>query len=145
MARSTFHHVWAAGHRQDHLAPVTVLEPGQLGTDRVVASARFPDVGRMDDRHLDLLAADPVHLLADDLLDPLVHAESERQEGIDPGSELADVARPDEQPVRRHLGVGGIVAETREEEPGETHGAKNTRRGRRAIRGPATFRPCPPT
>ena len=47
------------GHGQDHVASVAVLEPGQLGPDRVVAAARPPDVGRVDDRHLDLLAADP--------------------------------------------------------------------------------------
>ena len=93
--------------------PAAVLEPGQLGPDRVVAAARLPDVGRVDDRHLHLLAADPVDLLADDLLDPLVDAEAERQQRVDPGAELADVARPDEQPVGRHLRVGGIVAERR--------------------------------
>ena len=109
------------GHRQDHVAAVAVLEPGQLGPDRVVAAARPPDVGRVDDRHLHLLAADPVHLLADDLLDALVDPEPERQQRVDPGAELADVAGPDEQPVRRHLGVGRVVAQGREEEVGQAH------------------------
>ena len=104
------------GHRQDHVASVAVLEPGQLGADRVVASARPPDVGRVDDRHLDLLAADPVHLLADDLLDPLVDPEAERQQRVDPGAELADVAGPDEEAMRRHLGIGRVVAQGREEQ-----------------------------
>ena len=104
------------GHGQDHLASVAVLEPGQLGTDRVVAPARLPDVGRVDDRHLDLLAADPVHLLADDLLDALVDPEPERQERVDARAELADVAGPDEEPVRRHLGIGRIVTQGREEQ-----------------------------
>ena len=46
------------GHGQDHVAAVAVLEPRHLGADRVVAAARSPDVGRVDDRHLHLLAAD---------------------------------------------------------------------------------------
>ena len=66
--------------------------------------------------------ADPVHLLADDLLDPLVDPEAERQQRVDPGAELADVARPDEQAMRRHLGIGRVVAERGEEELGESHG-----------------------
>ena len=49
------------GHREDHVAAAPILEPRQLRPDRVVAAARLPDVGRMDDRHLHLLAADPVH------------------------------------------------------------------------------------
>ena len=68
------------GHRQDHVPPVAVLEAGQLGADRVVAAARAPDVGRVDDRHLHLLPADPVLLLADDLLDAVVDALAERQQ-----------------------------------------------------------------
>ena len=121
------------GHRQDHVPAVAVLEPGQLRADRVVAPARPPDVGRVDDRHLHLLAADPVHLLADDLLDPLVDPEAERQERVDPRAELADVARPQEQAVRRHLRIGGVVAQGREEQLGETHGTKNTRPQTSAI------------
>jgi hypothetical protein len=117
------------GHRQDHVPAVTVLEPGQLRPDRGVATARLPDVGRVDDRHLDLLAADPVHLLADDLLDSLVDPEPERQQRVDPGPQLTDVTRPDEQPVGRHFGVGGIVAERSEEELAQAHGGKNSRRG----------------
>ena len=39
-----------------------------------------------------------------------------------PDAELADVARPDEQLVGRHLGLGRVVAERREEELGQAHG-----------------------
>ena len=85
------------GHRQDHVAPGSILEPSKLRPDRVIAAARAPHVGRVDDRHLHLLAADPVHLFADDLLDPLVDPETQRQERVDPRSELADIARPDQQ------------------------------------------------
>ena len=110
------------GHRQDHLAIGAVLEPDELGADLEVPAALLPQVGRMDDRHLHLLAADPVDLLADDLLDPLRHPEPERQEAVDAGAQLADVAGPDEQPVRRHLGLGRVVAERGEEQLAQAHG-----------------------
>ena len=122
------------GHREDHVAIGPVLEPDELGADRVVPSALLPDLGRVHDRHLHLLAADRIELLADHLLDALVDAEPERQEGIDAGPELADIASPDEEAMRRHLGVGRIVAKTREEEMAQAHGAKNTGGGTFAAR-----------
>ena len=109
------------GHREDHVPAVAILEPGQLRADRVVAAAGAPDVGRVDDRHLHLLAADRVLLLADDLLDPVVDPLAERQQRVDPRAELADVAGPEEQAMGRHLGIGGVVAQGREEELGESH------------------------
>ena len=70
----------------------------------------------MDDRHLDLLAADRVLLLADHLLDAVVDPLAERQQRVDPGAELADVAGANEQSMRGHLDIGGVVAERGEEE-----------------------------
>ena len=110
------------GHREDHVPVAAVLEPDQLRADLEVAPALLPDLGRVDDRHLHLLAADPIDLLADDLLDPVAHALAERQQRVDPGAELAQIAGPDEQAVRRHLGVGRIVAERGEEQVAQAHG-----------------------
>ena len=64
--------------------PLRSLNRASSGPIFVVAAALPPEVGRMDDRHLHLLAADRVHLLADDLLDPLVDPEAERQQRVDP-------------------------------------------------------------
>ena len=102
--------------------PLRSLKRRQLRADRVVPAARPPDVGRVDDRHLHLLAADPVLLLADDLLDPVADPLAERQQRIDAGPELADVAGSHQQPMRRHLGLGRVVAERGEEEVGQSHG-----------------------
>ena len=124
------------GHRQDHVVVPAVLEARHLGADHVVPAGLAPQVRRVDHRHLHLLAADRVELLADDLLDALVDAEAERQQRVDPGPELADVSRPEQQAVRRHLGLGGVVAERGEEQVGQTHGAKDTGRARR--RGPGS-------
>ena len=110
------------GERQDHVPAIAVLEATQLRTDRVVATARPPHVRRVDDRHLHLLRADPILLFADDLLDPVVDPLAERQERVDAGPELAHVARPDEEAMRRHLGIGRVVAERGEEEMGQSHG-----------------------
>ena len=111
-------------HRKDHVAARAVLEAAHLDADLVVAPGLAPDVRRVDDRHEHLLAADRVHLLADDLLDALLHPESERQEGVDPGSELPDVAGAEKEAMRGHLGVGRILAKGLEEEGAQTHGAK---------------------
>ena len=67
-----------------------------------------------------------VELLADHLLHALGHAEAERQQRVDAGAQLAHVARPQQQAVGRHLGLGGVVAERGEEQVGQAHGAKDT-------------------
>ena len=104
--------------------PGAVLEARHLGADLVVAPGLAPQVGRVHDRHLHLLPADGVDLLADDLLDPLLHPKAERQERVDAGSELAQVAAAHEQPMRRHLGIGRVVAQGGEEETREAHGRR---------------------
>ena len=83
--------------------------------------ARHTSAG-MDDRHLHLLRADPVLLLADDLLDAVVDPLAQGQQRIDARPELADVAGALQQAMRGHLRIGGVVAERGEEQVGESHG-----------------------
>ena len=73
-------HDLLVGHGEDHVPLAAVLEADHLRPDLVVAAALLPDLRRVDNRHLHLLATDPVHLLADDLFDPLRDPEPERQE-----------------------------------------------------------------
>ena len=80
-----------------------------------VAAAALPQLGRVQHRHQQLLPADRVHLLADDLHDLLVHAPARRHPRPQPGAELPDHARADEQLVRERLGVGGRLLLGREE------------------------------
>ena len=117
-------HDLLVGHREDHVALAAVLEPDELRPDLLVPAALLPDLGRVDDGHLHLLPADRVDLLADDLLDPIAHALAEGQQRIDPGAELAQVAGAQQQPVRRHLGLAGIVAQGREEQLAQSHGMR---------------------
>jgi hypothetical protein len=130
------------GHRENHVALAAILEAHELGADLEVAAALLPDLGRMDDRHLHLLGADPVLLFADDLLDALADAEPERQQRVDPGAQRADIAGSQEKPVRRHLGVGGIVAERREEEVTQAHPRRIAAGRPRQPTRLLAFRPC---
>jgi hypothetical protein len=108
-------------HRDHGIATGAVLEADHLGPDLLVATRLAPQLGRMDDGHLHLLAADPVDLLADDLFHPLRHAEAQRQQRVQPRAQLADVPGAQQQPMRRHLRLGRIVAKRGEEQVGETH------------------------
>ena len=63
--------------------------------------------------HEHLLAADRVHLLADDLDDLLVDAPAERQERPQARTDLADEAAAHEQLVARGLGVRRRLAQRR--------------------------------
>ena len=78
VAEQSRHHLFV-GHGQHHVAPGSVLESDQLRTDLLVAPALPPQVRGLDDRHLHLLAADAVHLLANDLLHAAIHAPAEWQ------------------------------------------------------------------
>ena len=80
------------GHREDHVALAAVLAPTQLRPDLLVAAALLPDLGRMDDGHLHLLPADRVDFLPDDLLHAVADPLAKRQQRVDPGAQLAQVA-----------------------------------------------------
>ena len=121
------------GHRKDHVPVAAVLEPHQLGPDLVVAAAVLPHLGGVDDGHLQLLAADRVHLFANDLLDALGHPEPQRQQRVQPRAQLAHVPRPDQQPVGRHLGLRGVVAERGEEQVSTGAWREGYRRSRGAA------------
>ena len=77
--------------------PPRSAKPEELG-DRDPAGL-LPELRRRDHGHEHLLAADRVHLLADDPDDLLVHAPAGRQEGPQPGADLADQPGPDEELV----------------------------------------------
>ena len=114
-------------HREHHVRAPAVLQLHQLGDP--VAAAALPELGRVQHRHQHLLRADRVHLLAHDLDDLLVHAPARRQPGPEPGAELPDHARADEQLVGERLGVGRRLLLGREDVAGETcHAAAEPRR-----------------
>jgi hypothetical protein len=92
-------------HRQHHVGAPAVLELEQLVD--VVATRPLPRLGRVQDRHQELVAADRVELLAHDLHDLLVHPPAGRQPGPQAGADLADQARAHHQLVRQRLRISG--------------------------------------
>ena len=77
---------------------------------------RLPELDRRQQRAEELLAADRVHLLADDLLDLAVDPPAERQVRPEAGADLADEAAAHEQLVADRLRVGRVLAQGRKEE-----------------------------
>ena len=90
---------------------LAVLEPEDPVAVVGPAAGRLVGLARQQRRELQLLGADRVHLLADDLLDLLVDPQAQRQPGVDAGRRATDVARAHQQPVARHLGVHGVLAQ----------------------------------
>jgi len=57
-----------------------------------------------------------------DLLDPAQHLEAHRQPGIDPRRLLLDHPRPQHQPMRGDLRLGGRFLQNRQKIAGQAHG-----------------------
>ncbi len=103
------------GHSEAHVTAVPVLEPEHLVLDVVPAARLLPELRGMEHRHRDLLTADPVHLVPDDRVDLVDGSLAEREVHVDPGGQLPYQTGADHQPVADRLGVGGILAESRDE------------------------------
>ena len=88
---------------------VAVLGPPVRGLVRAARQQR----GKQD-----LLPANRIHLVADDLLDLAQHPQAQRQPAVQPGPDRADVAGADQQLVAGHLGVGRVVAQRAQEQLG---------------------------
>ena len=109
------------GHAKGQVGALTVLEPEHLLAHQIPAAARLPQLGRVHDRHQDLLGADRVHLVADDPDDLQPDPLSERQQRIVPRHQLPDVTRAQQQAVAGRAGVGRIVAQRRDVHLGPAH------------------------
>ena len=92
------------GEGEHHVGTLAVLELEDL--INAVTARALPQISRIDHRHQHLLAADGVHLLADDLRGVLMRAPAGGQERPEAGAELAHEARADHELVRERLGVG---------------------------------------
>ena len=114
------------GHRQRHVGALAVLEAEHLAADGVPAAALLPDLRRLQHRHEHLLAADGVHLLADDLLDLLHDAPAGRQVHVDAGGELAHEAGADHELVAHGLRAGGILFDGGKQQLTDAHGASRS-------------------
>ena len=109
------------GHREGHVGALAVLEAEELLAHLVPAPRLTPDLRRVDDRHEQLLAADGVHLVADDAGDLLHHAPAGGQEHIHAGRELAHQAGAHHELVADGLGPGRILLDRGQQHLAEAH------------------------
>ncbi len=114
-------HLLVRGPEQ-HVALVPVADPQHLLAIGFVAARFAPEIGGLDRRHEELDGAGAVLLLADDGIDPVEHAQAERQPGVDPGGLLSDQPGPQHEPVRDDLGLFRGLAEDGQEIAAQTHG-----------------------
>ncbi len=109
-------------HAQHHVAPVAILEARHVITNLIPAPRLLPQFGGMHHRQRDFLAANRVHLLADDPFNFALDAQPQRQEIKDARSNLLDHACTHQQVMADHVGVGGGVSQCLEEEARHAHG-----------------------
>ena len=88
------------------LAAVVVGRAERDRLERFPPAGVLPGLRRGEDRHLELLAADAIHLLADDLLDVLGHAEAKRQPGVEAAGQRARDRGAQQEAVPGCLRVG---------------------------------------
>ena len=96
---------------QAEVAAVAVLQSHELRAVQLPAPGFLPQLGGLQGRHEQLLAADAVHLLAHDLLDLRERALAQRQERVDPGGGPAHQSGAQQHAVRGRLGLGGVLLE----------------------------------
>ena len=103
---------------------LAVLQPEQGGAVLLPPPGGLVGLTGLQRGEQHLLAADPILLLAHDLLDLAQHLQPQRQPGVHPGGAATDVARTHQQPVARDLGVGRVLPQGADEGRGQTdHGA----------------------
>ena len=101
-------------HAERELGALAVLEPEHLVAHDLPAAAALPELGRVHDRHQDLLGADPVHLLADDADDLEPDPDRQREQRVVPRHQLADVPGPQQQPVAGRARLRGVLPQGRD-------------------------------
>ena len=95
---------------QTQLPAAAILDLEHLLAVRLPSPGELPGLGQHQDRHPDLLGTGRVHLFPDDGLGLRQRPEPQRQPRVDPRHQLADVRRPQQQAMRRHLRLGGCLA-----------------------------------
>ena len=108
------------GGAEQVVVALAVLEPEDAVAVLGPAAGGLVGLAGQQRGEQQLLGADRVHLVADDVLDLAQHPQAQRQPGVDAGRGAADVAGAHEEPVARHLGVRGVLAQGADEQAGHT-------------------------
>ncbi len=119
-AKEVDHDLFVRG-AEDHVALAPVCEAEQGLAHRLLAAALLPEVGGLNRRHEDLLAAGAVHLLAHDLLDLAQGALSQGHVAVDAGCKLLHQPSAKEELVRFLFGLGRRLPQRVPEESGHEH------------------------
>ena len=85
------------------------------------AAAALPEIGRLQLRQQGFQGARGIHLLAHDGGDLLQHTPKQRQVGVDPRPQSADVTGPQQQLVGGDFGFGRIIAQRHQHQAGDAH------------------------
>ena len=116
------HHL--LGRRRERVVVgAAILEAEHTGAHRLPAAGGLPELGGLEDRHYDLLGAGAVHLLADDALDLVQHAHSERQVGVEAAGGFLHESGADHELVRVDFGVARVLPERLYHQLRPFHGA----------------------
>ena len=97
------------GHGQAHVRALAILEAEHVLAHHRPAAALFPDLARIEGRQVELLPADPVHLLAHHPGDLVDRSLAQRKDAVDAGGELAHESGAHQQLVARHRRVSGVL------------------------------------
>ena len=103
------------GHAQTEVGALAVFQPEHVVAHHRPAPAGLPQFPRMNRGQVELLP-DLVHLLANDVHDLVEGALSHEEIGVDPGSQLADVAGPHQEFVAGDFSVRRRLAQSRNKE-----------------------------
>jgi len=101
-------------HAQREVGALAVLEPEHRLAHQLPAPAAQPGLGRVHDRHQDLLGTDPVHLLADDADDLQPDPDRKRQQRVVTRHQLADIPGAQQQPVAGRARLRRVLAQRRD-------------------------------
>src|SRR5579884_549600 len=107
------------GKTEEEIALVPILQPEQHRHLR--ASRLVQQLFRNQDRHVQLLAAESIGLLAHDLGDLLVDAPAQRQIGVDSRRQVADEAAAQQQLMAGQLRIFGNLTLCRKKQLGRSH------------------------
>ena len=108
-------HLFVCGAQQV-VRTLAVLEPEDVLAVLGPATGRLEGLLGQQRREAQLLGSDGVHLLAHDGLDVAQHLQPQGQPGVDAGSNTADVAGANQQPVTGQLRIGRVLAQGSQEQ-----------------------------
>ena len=100
------------GHAEHHARVVAVGEAKKLAADALVSARLIPERSGESYREQNLLAADIVHFLADNILDFLRYAAQGEELRIDAVGHVLHIAAAQHQRVAVNNAVGGLLLES---------------------------------